>query len=314
MNEKLVGAVDIGGTKIAVGIVDEEGRILVQRETPTQPEAGFEAAMQRVNLLFCECLIESNATLAGLGIGCTGPVDPFTGEIGIVDFLPGWEGKNLVHALSERFGVQTALENDADAASLGEAFWGAGRGKDTLICVTIGTGIGGGIIVGGKLYRGVDRSHPEVGHHVIDAFGPACFCGAKGCWEVLARGPAMVEWAQQNAPPEYPHREGLTAKRICELARLGDPFAVQVADREAFYLGLGIANLVTLYSPDMIVLGGSVMRSSDLFLPGIRDLVSKYCGLVPHEKTEIALASLGPDAPLIGAARVWHHRFNGKGE
>jgi glucokinase len=311
MSEGQIGAVDIGGTKIAVGIVDGDGRILVQRETPTQPEAGFEAAMQRINRLFCECLKEGDVILKGIGIGCTGPVDPFTGEIGVVDFLPGWEGKNLVQAHLDRFGVRTALENDADAASLGEAFWGAGKGKETLICVTIGTGIGGGIIIGGKLYRGVDRSHPEVGHHVVDAGGPSCFCGAKGCWEVLARGPAMAEWALQNAPQGYPHLEGLTAKRICELATEGDAFARKVAERETFYLGLGVANLVTLYSPDMIVLGGSVMRSSHLFLPGIRDMVRQYCGLVPHEKTSIALASLGHDAPLIGAARVWHHRFNG---
>jgi glucokinase len=279
---------------------------------PTEPEAGFETAIQRINQRLLECLKESGASLYGIGIGCTGPVNPFTGEIGIVSFLPGWEGRNLVQALSERFGVRTAMENDADAASLGEAFWGAGRGKDTLICVTIGTGIGAGIIVERKLYRGVGRSHPEVGHHVIDAFGPPCFCGANGCWEVLARGPAMAEWAIQNAPKDYPYLEGLTARRLCELATGGEPFAAKVVKREAFYLGLGISNLVILYSPDMIVLGGSVMRSSHLFLPEIRRMVRRNCGLVPHEKTEIVLASLGSDASLIGAARVWHHRFNGE--
>lgn len=312
MDRVLVGAVDIGGTKIAVAIVDNQGRILIQRETPTEPEAGFDAAIKRIDLRLRECLKESGASLQGIGIGCTGPVNPCTGEIGIVGLLPGWDGRNLVQALSERFAVRTALENDADAASLGEAFWGAGRGKNTLICVTIGTGIGGGIIVGRKLYRGVGNSHPEVGHHVIDAFGPLCYCGANGCWEVLARGPAMAEWAIQNAPKDYPHLKGLTARHLCELATGAEPFALKAVKREAFYLGLGISNLVTLYSPDMIVLGGSVMRSSHLFLPEIRRMVRQNCGLVPHEKTEIILASLGPDAPLIGAARVWHHRFNGE--
>ena len=308
----MVGAVDIGGTKIAVGIVDNDGRILIQRETPTHPEAGFDAAVMRINLHIGACLKESGTTIRGIGIGCTGPVNPFTGEIGVVEFLPGWEGRNLVQALSKQFGVRTALENDADAVALGEAFWGAGRGKSTLICVTIGTGIGGGIIVGGRLYRGVGGSHPEIGHHVIDSFGPPCFCGAKGCWEVLARGPAMAEWAIKNAPRDFPHLEGLTAKRICELATEGEPHSAKVAEREAFYLGVGIANLVTLYSPDMIVLSGSVMRSAHLFLPEIRRMVRQNCGLVPHENTEIALASLGPDAPLIGAAQVWHHRFSGE--
>ena len=236
-------------------------------------------------------------------------MDPFTGEIGTVDFLPGWDGRNLVTTLSGAFGVPTAVENDADAAALGEAFWGAGRGKDTLLCVTIGTGIGGGIIIGGKLYRGVDRSHPEVGHHVVDAAGPQCFCGARGCWEVLARGPAMTEWATVNLPEDYPHREDLSAKGLCQRAREGDAFALRAVERESFYLGLGVANLVTLFSPYMIVLGGSVMRSHDLFLPGILATVRQHCGLVPFHKTQIALASLGPDAALIGAARVWHHRY-----
>ena len=177
--------------------------------------------------------------------------------------------------------------------------------------MTVGTGIGGGIIVGGKLYRGVDRSHPEVGHHVVDATGPRCFCGARGCWEVLARGPAMTEWATVNLPEGYPHREDLSARALCQHAREGDAFALRAVERESFYLGLGIANLVTLFSPEMIVLGGSVMRSHDLFLPSILATVRQYCGLVPFHKTRIVLASLGHDAPLIGAARVWHHRYGG---
>jgi glucokinase len=314
MSGTIVGAVDIGGTKIAVGVVDEAGRLLVKRETPTQPEAGFDAAMARIQGLFRECLQESGAALAGIGIGCTGPVDPFSGEIGIVDFLPGWQGRNLAQALSEGMGVSAALENDADAATLGEAFWGSGRGKATLLFVTVGTGIGGGLVVDGRLYRGVDRSHPELGHHVVDPSGPKCFCGASGCWEVLAAGPAMAQWAYQNAPSDYPHREDLSARRLCELASQGDGFARCAVANEARYLGLGIANLVTLFSPDMIVLGGNVFRSAHLFLPGIRAMVRQNCGLVPFEKTTIALASLGPDAPLIGAARVWHHRFTEHGD
>jgi glucokinase len=192
---------------------------------------------------------------------------------------------------------------------LGEAFWGSGKGLATLLCVTVGTGIGGGLVVDGRLYRGVDRSHPEVGHHVVDPSGPLCFCGASGCWEVLAAGPAMTQWAIEHAPSDYPHRGNLSGRRLCELATQDEPFALRVTEREARYLGLGIANLVTLFSPDMIVLGGSVMRSSHLFLPGIQATVRQNCGLVPFEKTAITLASLGPDAPLIGAARVWLHRF-----
>jgi glucokinase len=119
----------------------------------------------------------------------------------------------------------------------------------------------------------------------------------------------MVAWVQHNAPADYPHREGITAKRICELAREGDAVAVQAAETEAYYLGLGLANLINLFTPDAIVLSGSVMKSADLFLDGMRKLIRSGCRFVPAEKTELMLASLGDDTNLIGAARVWHYRF-----
>jgi len=183
------------------------------------------------------------------------------------------------------------------------------RTKSRLIYVTVGTGIGGGILVDGRLYRGVDHAHPELGHHVIDASGPACLCGFHGCWESLAAGPAMAEWVKAEAPSDYAHRENLSAKKICELAQAGDALAQRAVAREAYYLGLGLANLIVLFTPDAIVLGGSVMKSAHLFLDGIRKVIRESCRYVPFEKTELALASLGDDANLIGAARVWHHRF-----
>jgi glucokinase len=252
---------------------------------------------------------EAGREISGIGIGSTGPVNPFTGEFGDVDFLPGWRGKNPVQDLSRIFNVRVALENDGDAAALAEAAWGAGKNKTRLIYVTIGTGIGGGIILDGKLYRGVDGAHPEVGHHVIDASGPPCSCGFHGCWESLAAGPAMVAWFQSQSPPEYPNRNSLNGKLICELASRGDRLALRSVEREARYLGLGLANLINLFTPDAIVLSGSVMKSSNLLLPGIRQTISEGCRFVPAGKTELALASLGEDTNLIGAARVWHYRF-----
>ena len=201
------------------------------------------------------------------------------------------------------------MENDADASALAEAAWGAGKDKQRLIYVTVGTGIGAGIVLDGRLYRGVDGAHPEIGHHVIDASGRLCMCGFHGCWESLAAGPAMVSWVESVMPENYPHRDHLTAKRICELARQGDELARKAVGREARYLGLGLANLVTLFTPDAIVLGGSVMNSAALFLEEIRKTIGQCCRFVPYEKTELTLASLGEDANLIGAARVWHHRF-----
>jgi len=305
----MIGAVDIGGTKIAVGVIDETGRVLSRRECPTDAVAGYAKALDRMAAMLTETARAAGVNFSGIGIGSTGPVDPLTGEFGEVNFFPHWKGQNPVRDLERMFHVPVAMENDADAAALGEAGWGAGKDKKQLIYVTIGTGIGAGIILDGRLYRGVDGSHPEIGHHLIDPSGPACACGFHGCWESLAAAPAMVGWLQKNAPLDYPHRHNLTAKRICELAREGDEAARRAVENETYYLGLGLANMVTLFAPEAIVLGGSLMKSAILFLDQIRKAIVRNCKLVPFEQTELALASLGEDSNLIGAARVWHHRF-----
>lgn len=310
-NGKIIGAVDIGGTKIAVGVVDHQGRVLAKEETPTAAEQGFDAAITRVVAMLDRVCLAARVEPDGIGIGCTGPINPITGEIGVVEFLPGWQGCNPVERLAHVFKLSVAMENDADAVALGEAEWGAGRGRKSLICVTIGTGIGGGIILNGQLYRGVDGAHPEIGHHVIDDSGPLCSCGAKGCWEILARGPAIAERFAREVPSEHPHRENLTAKKVCELARAGDATAALEVKKEGYYLGVGIANLITLYAPEVIVLGGNVMASADLFLPEIRRIIRRNCSLVPAEKVELRLPFLGRDAPLIGAGMVWRHRYGG---
>jgi glucokinase len=310
----VTGAVDIGGTKIAVGAVDDQGRVLAKEEAPTAAEEGFDGAMGRVVAMLQRVRKAAGVELRGIGIGCTGPVDPIAGVIGNVDFLPGWQGCNPVKTLADAFHLDAAMENDADAATLGEAAWGAGRGKSSMICITIGTGIGGGIWLNGALYRGVNGSHPEIGHHVIEPDGPKCFCGAHGCWEILARGPAIAERMQALLPAGDPRRKGLTAKTVCDLARSGDPQAHSEVAREGTYLGLGVANLVTLFAPEAVVLGGNVMGSADLFMPTIKSVVAQNCGLVPARDVEIVLPKLGRDAPLIGAGMVWRHRYEETGD
>jgi len=311
--DAMIAAVDIGGTKIAVGMIDDRGSVRSRLEAPTDPEQGYPSALDRITTMLRAAARTAGCEVGGIGIGSTGPVDPMTGKFGNVNFFPHWEGENPVRDLECRFSVSAAMENDADAAALGEAAWGAGQRKRRLIYVTVGTGIGAGLVFDGELYRGVDQAHPEIGHHLVDPSGPPCTCGFRGCWESLAAGPAMVEWFRANAPAEHPELATLTAKRICELARESDTLARRAVEHEAQYLGLGLANLVTLFAPDAIVLGGSLMKSSDLFLPGIRNLIQQSCKYVPFEKTELALASLGEDANLIGAARVWHHRFPERG-
>jgi len=304
----MIAAVDIGGTKIAVGMVDENGKVLSKRETPTDPAGGYAKALDRTTNMLRAVSAEAGQKITGIGIGSTGPVYPFTGEFGDVNFFPHWRGENLVRDLTRTFGVSVAIENDGDAAALGEAGWGAGRNKKRLIYVTVGTGIGAGIILDGQVYRGVNDSHPEIGHHLIDPSGPLCDCGFHGCWESLAAGPAMVKWIESNAPPDYRHGSGLTAKKVCELAREGDAWAQRAVQHEAHYFGLGLANLVTMFAPEMIILGGSVMKSADLFLDEVRRVIASSCRLVPFQSTQLKLASLGEHTNLIGAARVWYYR------
>lgn len=302
---KIIGAVDIGGTKIAIGAVTSEGRILTRLECPTSPEEGFALAMQRTKYLLRKAAAGAGAEFAGIGIACPGPLDPFTGIVGDVGTLPGWQGLNLVEELEHEFGVQVAVENDADAAALAEATWGAAKGSERFIYITVSTGIGGGIIFSGKLYRGAGGAHPELGHQVIDASGPLCYCRARGCWESLASGPAMTAWMREQQPgaPE------LTAAQISVLAEQGDPLARRSVEREGYYLGLGLANLVTLFTPDAIALGGGLMKSSHLFLGRAREVVQEICTQVPAAKTQITLASLGADTGLAGAAQAWLCRF-----
>jgi glucokinase len=303
----VIGAVDIGGTKIAAGIVDDHGKVLSKLETPTAAAGIYADGLAHISRMLREATRIAGVALTGIGIGSTGWVFPFTGEFSDVDFFSGWKGCNPVKDLTREFAVRVALENDGDASALGEAAWGAGKGKARLIYVTVGTGIGGGIIIDGHLYRGADRSHPEVGHHVIDASGPPCTCGFRGCWEALATGTAMAAWFNSEASGSGRNGENLTAREIFQLAKTGDSLARKAVERETYYLGLGIANLINLFMPEMIVLGGSIMKSVQL--DDIAKVVAKGCRFVPFKLTQLAHASLGEDANLIGAARVWHHRF-----
>jgi glucokinase len=302
----LIGAVDIGGTKIAVGAVTQEGKVATRLECPTAPDRGFPAAIRQITELLREVASRTDGRFEGIGVACPGPLNPFTGIIGDVGTLPGWQGGNLQAELDREFGVRIAVENDADAAALAEASWGSAKGASRFIYITVSTGIGGGIILDGELYRGVDGAHPELGHQVIDASGPLCYCTAHGCWESLASGPAMTAWVQEQSPDG----DKLTAAEICARAKQGDALALRAVERQGYYLGLGLANLVTLFTPGVIALGGGVMKSSDLFLDRARDVIRSICTQVPAEKTELRLASLGTDTGLIGAARAFLHRYH----
>lgn len=300
----MIGAVDIGGSKTAAGGVSDDGTIMHRCECSTDPTQGFEDSIRRIKQLL-HTVIEKCGKLDGIGIACPGPLDPSTGIIGEVGTLPGWQGGNLIKEFEADFNLSIAVENDADAAALAEVAWGTAAGCRSFIYVTVSTGIGGGIVFNGELYRGAGNSHPEVGHQIIDLSGPKCYCGSRGCWEILASGPAMSAWMREQ-DPDAP---SVTAERICDLARQGNETAQRAVQREAYYLGLGLANLVSLFTPDVIALGGGVMKSESLFLRDAIKVVREVCTQVPSDRTHICVASLGADVGLLGAARSWLQKY-----
>ena len=250
------------------------------------------------------CLDELGAKVRGIGIGCTGPVDPITGTIGKVANLPGWEGFGLTDALAEQFGVLTVMENDADAAAIAEHRWGSGKGTTRFVYVTLSTGIGTGFILDGKLYRGTKGSHPELGHHIIDPAGPRCYCGANGCWESLASGLALRDWFLQHATDAVTS-DGFNARDVFTLFDRGDALAQQAVQRFTRYVGIGLANLTTMLVPDLIALGGGLTARADTFLPEAERYFRSVCAEVPAHETRVQLAHLRHNTGLAGAAAAW---------
>jgi glucokinase len=255
-----------------------------------------------------ELCCQIGADIEGIGIGCTGPVDPISGRLEKNAFLPGWEGTGLVESLHQRYRLAIAMENDADAAALAEGCWGTGKDSGAFLYITISTGIGGGLLIQRKLFRGVNGAHPELGHHQIDPTGPLCFCGTNGCWEVMASGPAMARWYQDHLP----QKSGGTvidAREICRRAQIGEALALEAVARTAGYIGMGLANMITIFTPERISLGGGLMNSWPLFEQVARDVIQQNCGLVPYTDTVIDQASLGQYTGLLGAAQCWYHRY-----
>lgn len=303
-SQEIAAAIDIGGTKIAVGLVSKDGRILVSETTPTEPQAGFEAAIHRMAAMLQHCTQQLSIRPVGIGIGCTGPVDPFTGVLGEVNLLPGWQGKPLTAALTAATGLQAVVENDADATALGEAAFGVGKGAGSFLLVAVGTGIGGGLIVDGHLYRGAGGAHPEIGHFILVPQGTPCTCGAHGCWEAYASGPALETWFNQNHPQE----SWWDGRRIFAAADAGNPQAREAIERTAHFLGLGISNLITMFCPEVIGLAGGLMERWDDFAATVQTAIHENCRMVPHTQVRLERARLGGQAGLLGAARVWWSR------
>ena len=309
-NEIVIG-IDIGGTNIAVAAVSPEGEILSRTGGLTLPQKGPELGTKRIIKLIRKVQqnVEGLKTI-GIGIGCTGPIDRIKGVIHNPYTLPSWEGYHLADHIEKEFGVPVVMENDAHVGALGENWIGAGKDIQHLVYITAGTGIGGGLILNGKLYTGSTGLAGEIGHQCINFNGPPCYCGFRGCVESIAASPAITKRAKQRLQTEQSiitelvdgDLEKITPRIISNAARKGDPLAKDLIHEAAFALGVGIGNLLMVLAPEMVILGGGMMRSFDLFQPTIQQVLNGLS--YPVNGVRVVPAKLGLNAGVIGAARA----------
>ncbi len=295
---------DIGGTKIAAVVAKEDGTVVSRQSEPTRSQEGPDAILGRLRKLAVAALIEAKtapAELSGIGISCGGPLDIQTGVIYSPPNLPGWEALPIRDLCQGWFpNVPIFLDNDANATALAEWRYGAGRGAQNVVFLTMGTGIGGGLILDGRLYRGTNDLAGEVGHQTILINGPLCGCGKRGCLEALASGPAIARLARENL--SYGRGKALlaladgepdnvTAQHVVEAAKAGDSFSKGILVEAGTYMGIGLANLIQILNPERIILGTIAVHAGDLILDPIREAVEEYawnrsaavCRIVPAE-------------------------------
>lgn len=311
-DNKLVIAADLGGTNLRAATIDRQGRIheRVKQQTPKA-----EKASEIVRALIgaareCERRsAEQGAQISAVSVVVPGTVQVESGVVMKAPNVPSLDGFRLAAALQSELQWPAVLENDANAAAVGEMWRGAGRGRQTIICITLGTGVGGGIILDGKLWRGADGSAGELGHIGIEPFGGvACTCGSRGCLEVYASATAIVRMTRE-ARPRYPNSplhtsEGLTAKGVYERGLEGDELALEVFRRMGMYLGVGLASFINIFNPELIVLGGGVADGWDLFIAHVREQITERAFPIPARRAEIVRAECGDDAGLLGAAHI----------
>jgi glucokinase len=307
---KIIVGIDLGGTTVRAGVFDAQGKLLVVRETLIEAPRGPEFGLRKIQGLIEQVLAElGSKSLIGIGIGATGPIDIVHGTINNPFTLPTWNNVPVIEWMQNSLNVPVTLENDADAAALGEYWQGAGRDAERLYAVTVGTGIGTALVINGQIYRGLDGSHPEGGHMVLDPSGPLCYCKQRGCWESLCAGPAIEHQAReanltgsQLLAMSDRDPQKIDARMIFDAARTGDSVALGIVERVSKYFIQGVLNIAILFAPDTIVLSGGVMRNVDFFLPELQQTMLAYTEMVPAHRIHITPAKLGEYAGLYGSA------------
>jgi glucokinase len=323
----LVG-VDIGGTNIVVGTVAEDGSAVHGvRSAPTLPEEGPEAVLGRIARLVQASIAETEKTagiarerVVGVGIGSPGPLDRDRGVVLLTPNL-GWRELPLRDLVSEAVGLPASLDNDANCAIYGEWWVGAARGSQYVVGLTIGTGIGGGIVIGGKIYYGTSGVAGEIGHTTIDSTGRRCKCGNYGCLEAYASGPAIaaraIEGIETGAETRLPgmvsgELSKITAQTVYEAAKANDEYALEIVRDTAKFLGAGVANLVNIFNPDTVVIVGGVTTAGDqLFVP-LRGEVKRRAFKPAVDRCSIVPGELPGTAGVVGAVATFKNQVWGE--
>lgn len=322
---------DLGGTNLRAAIVDiENGEVLYQKSIPTLAREGHDAVMKRMADLFLQVIQSAGMQkddIGGIGIGVPGVLDLDKGETLFLPNLPGtWPYVPLRETITHHTGLPTALLNDVRSITNGEWRFGAGRGVDTMAVFAIGTGIGGGLVINGRLHLGIGGTGGELGHTVIDFNGPRCGCGNNGCLETYASGPAIAAMGMKAVAQglttqitelcEYDLNR-ITPELIAKAAEAGDEIANNIYEKAGFYIGIAAANICASVGPRRIIIGGGVAQASELLLDPIRRTLRERVHIMPIEQVEVVPSQLGDNAGVIGVAcwaalmdDTWVHLWN----
>jgi glucokinase len=323
MSGQWIVGVDLGGTTTKLAFINMDGEILHKWEIPTDNSNEGQNITINIAHAIDDKLLELNESkkkLAGIGMGAPGPINYETGVVLNVVNL-GWQDNfPLQESLHTLTGLPVAIENDANCAALGEMWNGAGKGASDLVCVTLGTGVGGGVITNGNIVRGINGAAGEIGHITSISLGGApCNCGKTGCLETIASATGIVRLAETElSNPDvqgqlaeiFAEKGKVTAKDVFDYARNGDDLAVKILNEVTFHLGFALANIANTLNPEMIVLGGGVSRAGDILLDGVKENFSKFTFSASRESTRLSLATLGNDAGAIGAAWLIKNKLN----
>lgn len=320
--DNVVVGIDLGGTNVKTAVVSRDGRVLGKDSRPTEADKGLDAVIDRmvegVDAALAAAKLDRKAMLA-VGVGAPGPMNWQTGVVFAPPNLPGWDNVPLADLMTRRLDAPVFVDNDANVACYGEFWSGAGQGVDSMVLLTLGTGVGGGIVVFGKLLRGIDGTAAEIGHICVKREGRQCNCGARGCLEAYASVTGMLRTAVKGV------KEGgrdtlltrmcggdldkLTGKMISDAIEKNDTFAKWVMEETGRWLGVGIGSLINLLNPEKVVLAGGMIGAGEVLFTPIRETAREQSFDVPGKRAEIVPAGLGGDAGVIGSAGCALARF-----